>query len=120
MNAFLATRIAGTGFHSDSDISAHGCLIIIQKDSTINRHASEEEDKIRIKTEKQNISEPLMTIDKSNINPDEQIRKAGCRTSPLIDGFYLCNINKSDCEHSLSYGLDYLCRSPNRHEYSKW
>ena len=74
---------------------------------------------MRIKTEKQNISEPFIIVDMSNINPEEQTRKPGCRTRPLVDGFYLCNINRSDCEYAFSYGLDNLCRSPNRHEYSK-
>ncbi len=78
----------------------------------INRLATEEEKRVLKKTEKQNIKDSLMTTDKPN-------GKSECRTSPLIDGFYLCNINKPDCEHAFSYGFNYLCRSPDRHEFSK-
>ena len=112
MNAFQAIKTAATGIPSGSGIFARGCLMIIQAALMINRHATEGEKRMLKNNEKQNIKDPLMTIDKPNSKPE-------CRTSPLIDGFYLCNINKPDCEHAFSYGFSYLCRSPVRHEFSK-
>lgn len=68
---------------------------------------------------KQDLTDPMIYIDKSDDKACEQSKKAVCNTSPLIDGFYLCNIDAPDCEYAFSYGFSHLCRSPNRHEYSK-
>jgi hypothetical protein len=68
---------------------------------------------------KQDLTNPMLSIGKPDTKQGEQVSKFECSTSPLIDGFYLCTVDASDCEHAFSYGFSYLCRSPKRHEYSK-
>lgn len=70
-------------------------------------------------TSKQQLAEPLMEVKKASIGACEKSGQAVCRTTALIDGFYLCKNRVAACEHAFSYGLSYLCRSPVRHEYSK-
>ena len=70
-------------------------------------------------TSKQPQAEPLMEVKKTSFSACEKSGRAVCRTTALIDGFYLCKNRQAACEHAFSYGSSYLCRSPVRHEYSK-
>lgn len=42
-----------------------------------------------------------------------------CKTMNLVDDFYQCQIHRFDCEYSFTFGISYLCESPQRHEYSE-
>lgn len=68
---------------------------------------------------KQRVSDPLLSIDRSSSGSAGQFSAGICRTRNLVDNFYQCQINQMDCEHSFTFGMSYLCKSPDCHEYSK-
>lgn len=70
-------------------------------------------------TRTQPLAEPLMEVKKPSFRSCEKSIRTVCRTTALIDGFYLCKNRVAACEYAFSYGSSYLCRSPVRHEYSK-
>lgn len=59
------------------------------------------------------------TTEKTQLKSGKSFRKTTCKTSSLVDGFYLCQIYKAGCEYAFSFGASYLCRSPNRSDYVK-
>ncbi len=61
----------------------------------------------------------LETTEKAHLKSGKGFRKTNCRTSSLVDGFYLCQIYKAGCEYAFSFGASYLCRSPNRIDYAR-
>jgi len=63
-------------------------------------------------------NDPLMKIDNHCLGSGERFRDNFCRTRNLVDNFYQCQISRSDCEYAFTFGMSYLCRSPNRSEYS--
>jgi len=65
------------------------------------------------------IADQLKTTNEAHRRSGRCARKNACRTSALIDEFYLCQIDRADCEHAFPYGLNYLCKSPYRKKYSK-
>lgn len=71
-------------------------------------------------SEQRNVrTDQLLTPNKVHVEPDTQPCNKSCRTIALIDGFYLCKLSKSECEHAFPYGSSYLCRSSDRHKYSR-
>jgi hypothetical protein len=64
-------------------------------------------------------TDQLLTPNEVHFAPGVQSCKSLCRTSPLIDDFYLCLNSRSECEHAFSYGSSYLCRSPERNKFSR-
>jgi hypothetical protein len=54
----------------------------------------------------------------SHVKSSDIFRMSVCRTRPLVDDFYLCQANRKDCEHAFSFGINCLCCSMERHEYS--
>ncbi len=70
--------------------------------------------------EKRNVStDQLLAPNGAHFNPGAQPCNKLCKTSVLVDDFYLCKHRRPECEHAFSYGSSYLCRSPERHKYSR-
>jgi len=65
-------------------------------------------------------NDPLMTIENPCLMSGERFRESVCRTRNLVDNFYQCQVNRLDCEHAFTFGMSFLCSSPNRHEYSEY
>jgi len=68
---------------------------------------------------KKEVREQLPKKDENDIRLSQECGDSGCRTRYLVDDFYMCAIRRPDCEHAFQFDLSYLCRSPDRHKYSK-
>lgn len=72
-----------------------------------------------MQTNMQTNTDHFMMTDLSHVRSCGQFRKNACRTRTLVDDFYLCQTNPANCEHAFPFGINYLCRSLERHEYSR-
>lgn len=68
---------------------------------------------------KQSVSDPLSPLDRSSSGAAGHFNATVCKTRNLVDNFYQCQISRADCEHSFTFGMSYLCKSPDCHEYSE-
>jgi hypothetical protein len=60
----------------------------------------------------------LITSDEACSYSEARCRHGDCRTKPIVDGFYQCLLDRSDCNYSTRLGISCLCTSPHRPEYS--
>jgi hypothetical protein len=72
-----------------------------------------------VKSFEYSIPDQRMTGGVPDMNSYDQFHRNACRTRRLVDDFYMCQVSRSDCEHALSFGMSYLCRSSERHELSE-
>jgi hypothetical protein len=73
---------------------------------------------IDVQSYMQTITAPLLMTEMSHMRYCDRFSKNVCRTRALVDDFYLCQTNRTDCEHAFLLGMSYLCRSLERREYS--
>jgi hypothetical protein len=59
-----------------------------------------------------------MTINTADRDAREHGDTAECRTRPMIDDFYQCQIHRADCSYAVQFGTSYLCLSDRRREYA--
>ena len=67
----------------------------------------------------QTLTEQMMVMDMSHENSRDQFQKITCRTRVLVDDFHLCLVHRYDCEFAHSFGMNHMCNSLKRHEYSR-
>jgi hypothetical protein len=60
----------------------------------------------------------MMAIDAAHLESGKLYGKIECRTRVILDNFYLCQANRSDCVNAFPFGYCYLCNSPMRKDYS--
>jgi len=63
-------------------------------------------------------ADPLTTINMADRDAREHGGTAECRTRPMIDDFYQCQIHRADCGYAVQFGTSYLCLSDRRREYA--
>jgi len=64
------------------------------------------------------MADPLIMTGLFHVISHDKFRLNTCRTRHLVDDFYLCQLNRADCDNAVSFGMSYLCSSFERHEYS--
>lgn len=60
----------------------------------------------------------MTMADVVHMNSNDLFHGNVCRTRRLVDDFYVCQVGRIECKHSLPFGKSYLCRSIKRHELS--
>lgn len=68
---------------------------------------------------KQPIYDMFMKVDTACLRFGEPSSEHGCRTRNLVDNFYQCQTHRLDCIHASTFGMSYLCNSPDREEYAE-
>ncbi len=68
---------------------------------------------------KKEVREQLPVKDENSNRSSQGGGNSDCKTRYLVDDFYMCTASHPDCEHAFQFDLSYLCRSPDRHKYSK-
>jgi hypothetical protein len=61
---------------------------------------------------------PLMTINTADRDAREYGGTAECRTRPMVDDFYQCQIHRADCGYAVPFRTSCLCLSDMRREYA--
>lgn len=64
------------------------------------------------------VTNRMMKSDVALAGTGDRFLATACRTMPLVDDFYLCQLNCPECEHAYSFGMSNLCRSPERHVFA--
>lgn len=77
-----------------------------------------------MQSDKQRLTDLLTITELSIMNGlepghGEYFQMIPCRTRVLVDDFYMCQINRHDCENAFSFGIGYLCSSSERQQFSK-
>jgi hypothetical protein len=67
----------------------------------------------------QNIPDQMMMSDISYASFRDQFRTVSCRTRVIVDDFHLCLVHRDDCKYAHPFGVNYMCNSLKRHEYSR-
>jgi len=73
---------------------------------------------MNIETDKQLAAEPVMAIDTADPSAGTFCCTGECRTRVVVDDFYQCQIQRSDCGYAVPFGKSYLCLSDLRRDYS--
>lgn len=60
------------------------------------------------------VTEQLMMAEMPDPLSRDRHQRNACRTRTLVDDFYLCQTNRSDCQHAFPFGMSRLCRSSER------
>lgn len=66
----------------------------------------------------QTMNDSKMMTGFSQVRTHDPFHNTSCRTRALVDDFYLCQSNPAGCDHAFPFGINHLCRSIARHEYS--
>ena len=66
----------------------------------------------------QAITGQVMMPDMFHKRSQDQFRRKACSTRLLVDDFYLCQANRKECDNAFPFGMNYLCSSLERHEFS--
>jgi hypothetical protein len=60
----------------------------------------------------------LLSSDRACMNSGARCHRSDCRTISIVDDFYQCLLYQHECKYATTFGISFLCSSPQRLEYS--